>query len=123
MRDIEFRGKCEENSKWYFGDLVTNRGGTPTHIRQDATPTPIIPETVGQYTGLKDKNGKKIYEGDILRYFGDIGVVGFEESRARFTCQFDNYKKTYEFYFGRQEEIEVIGNINDNSELLEANNG
>ena len=119
MHEILFRGKGRDNGKWYEGDL-----GTVAHKRfidDGKDNARVIPETVGQYTGLTDKNGTKIFEGDIINvYFTDEinkGIVKYSEDTCRFTYV-DKCKHRY--LLSSSLRIHVIGNIHDNPELLEA---
>lgn len=75
----------------------------------------IIPETVGQYTCLTDKNGVRIFEGDIVRYEDDIGYVIYNGDAARFLVDSPNRYISMDY----SSDFEVIGNIHDNPELLE----
>lgn len=129
-REILFRGKRVDNGSWETGSLVISRMGTSeakTYIADKMTAyhTLVIPKTVGQYTGLKDKNGKKIFEGDILS--GHLDEL-FPEHESRYPVVWHDYGwhikcdngsfDTLEQWWV-SEYLEVIGNIYDNPELLD----
>jgi uncharacterized phage protein (TIGR01671 family) len=137
MREIEFRGKDIENGEWVFGDLHTLCDKPHIHTEKSKFPYAgkrsfVIPETIGQFTGLLDKNGKKIYEGDIVRHpyvdpiFRDLveskdgdGVtseVVFHD--GAFVVKYDVNDYIYLDGFTRNGHVEVIGNIHDNPELI-----
>lgn len=128
MREILFRGKKLDNGEWVEGYLYITHTGTheigsynaETNIERLASN--VIPSTVGQYTGLKDRNGKRIFEGDIVEGAdytaedGGYGVVSFDD--GAFEVSGNNCVGTFhENYWAR--EFEVIGNIYDNQEFLE----
>lgn len=124
-REILFRGKRIDNGDWVYGDLIHNIDCVKvrereTDINRIAKSYEVIPETVGQYTGLKDKNGKKIFEGDIVtglfNYTDIIGHIVYG-SDATF---FIERKGLYGIGLNNAEDwLEVIGNIHDKEECNE----
>jgi len=126
MREILFRGKRVDNGTWAYGDLThcddEMEINSESHGENGGY---IIPETIGQYTGLKDKNGVKIFEGDILSgHLDDL----FPEDESRYPVVWHDYGwhiKCGNKSFDTLEQwwvakfLEVIGNLHDNPELLE----
>lgn len=123
MREIKFRAK--HGKEWVYGDLHLNSGKMP-HIHPDPfTSKSIDPKTVGQFTGLKDKNGKEIYEGDIIRSFDSNGdailhYIVWEE--ARFVALYKGRNFSSKCFLKQdwldEFDKEVVGNIYDNKNLL-----
>lgn len=125
MREILFRGKETDNGEWVYGDFVTVYD-TP---RKKGIETPrriyeIVPETVGQYTGLTDRNGVKIFEGDIIKYCPyfykdeeEIGYIKWCKNNATYFVELMD-GAVDDFYLGIAKKCEIIGNIHDNPELL-----
>ena len=130
-RDIEFRGKViasynGSDGKWVYGDFF--RDGTAVKIKEFVKATfSVDPETVGQFTGLTDKNGVKIFEGDIIRYANMEArsctePVFYDSKYAYFKIKnLQNRLDDKSLYYGAVHcgGCEVIGNIHDNPELLE----
>lgn len=131
MRQIKFRGKDSNTGEWVYGSLVLPIGGTPRIYVQDVKTEGVAAffaydveeSTVGQFTGLLDKNGNKIYEGDIVvRHYieGDVTYIcKYEEEYACFAfvtnIEYGDYN-----YFQKMDspKLQIIGNIHDNPEIL-----
>lgn len=142
MREYKFRGKRIDNGEWVYGNLIYDNIADKYWIDLSINESEKIegglhiyavevdPETVGQYTGLRDKNRKEIYDGDILKYAGGgIYTVVFNEMMIM--CPHDNIKMPSPGYYGilvrdktkelcplgvTQRLAKVIGNIYDNLE-------
>ena len=125
MREILFRGKRIEDKEWVYGTYMAHDRDGHTIFNQnlgDGTLQgfEVIPETVGQYTGLKDKNGVKIFEGDVLHWDSHWGwYVEYENGAFRKIPLEDAQRMNWEHYQLEQEGLdtwEIIGNIHDNPE-------
>ena len=135
MREIRFRGKRIDNGEWVEGYFVNlwlmhYQKHQPIITDNNAVSYDVDPSTVGQYTGLTDKNGKKIFEGDIVdasnEWWNSAGPAGHDspvilvegESDLCGFEPFANYDCDCGVYINAKN-CEVLGNIHDNPELLE----
>lgn len=122
-----FRGKRKDNGEWVFGDLVHSVykiGDTCVgQYGNEVGMHEVDPETVCQCTGIKDKNGKLIWENDIVNCLTEecCGYIGWNESEAGFyfNVLLEDGSFEEEHIYDYQDCIEVIGNTFDNPELLE----
>jgi len=146
VKEIKFRGKTKTNDlygwvkkgewvtgnliiddgKYYIGTGYPNKQGTDNYIE-------VTPETVGQYTGLRDENNKEIYEGDVIEFYGyaesgfyhgrfsDKGKVWYSPEDFMFLFEHPNISlyNAVTKYRGLNAKIRILGNIYENPELLE----
>ena len=139
MRKILFRGKRLDNGEWVMSGNLIHADDNDIHSFYIPEPKSefgtiedehdnilsieygtfykVDPATVGQCTGLKDMNGKWIFEGDIVQIGEENGKIEYSETEAMFQVVFDTWCTDFDHYFGT--DFEVIGNIHDNPELLE----
>lgn len=127
MREILFRGKRIDNGEWIYGQLWVNRTTTRETayiVLDDGDMEEVEPSTIGQYTGLKDKNGVKIFEGDVVTAWSQ-GYQATGEVKQRI----DGLWLMYPAYqHGKQwglcpnpkgaTTVEIIGNIHEHKHLL-----
>lgn len=124
MREILFRAKRVDNGEWAEGILYNDKSYAAIHDERTCDCwddfEEVDPSTVGQYTGLTDKNGKRIFEGDICEDArGFRFAVAWDEDNARFLGRGYGKQQEYARYVGQEPAVMVIGNIHDNPELLE----
>ena len=122
-REIKFRGKRLDNGEWVYGFLADE-----DYINDinsiDLSSIEVDPATVSQYTGLKDCNGKEIYEGDIVKdKLGSIDVLTYDSLAFNLCVAYSSSPNgTCANFFGKNnplDGLEVVSNIHDNPELLE----
>lgn len=124
IREIKFRGKAA--GTWYFGNLQTRKISRQQSaawiIGYDESPmlVSVDPSTVGQFTGMYDKNGKEIYEGDIVRTLVSRLTATKNKKYRNFVIRYvaPHFWNGYDALLMSKWRMEVIGNIYDNPELL-----
>ena len=141
QRKIKFRGKELETGKWVYGGLFKEPAPPqcfektledkywivypdPRYMPDWNLPykmvrTDVERETIGQYTGLKDKNGKEIYEDDIVYVISEDenAFILWDNVTSSYVIQFNSWCADFHNYY--EKELEVVGNIYDNKNLLE----
>lgn len=124
MRLIKFRGKEIETNQWVYGDLLQCPEKYPTiRMWEEAYPIArsvdfvVIPETLGQFTGLHDKHGKEIYEWDVLKENNTSKyLIEWRAEIASFVMRKNLTDQWYDIEFAQH--IKIVGNIHDNPKLL-----
>lgn len=135
IKDL-FRGKCKETGEWQYGDKVTEINGSTikTFIHNRISPIKfngdsltsglvlydVVPETVGQYTGLKDRHGKEGYRKDLWLFHGVVYTIELDEDDAMFYLKHPSIKATPDDQMAMRnlKYGEIIGNHFDNPDLL-----
>lgn len=128
MREILFRGKRKDNGEWVEGDSLIHsmykKGDVCIGVVEGLAIHGVIPETISEFTGLTDKNGKKVFEGDILQFsytgknLGVNGIAPVVFENGKFGVLWGWHKELVCLDGFANTVVEVVGNIHDNPELL-----
>ena len=119
MRKIKFRGKCRRSKRWTYGFLVIEPNGTKwiSNCFHKGEWIEVDPKTVGQLTGALDRNSGEIYEGDIAKFYDEelgMWIVIYDMEYSKFELVMDGLVCG----MNNSPEIEIIGNIHDNHDLI-----
>lgn len=130
MRTIKFRGYSKDftEDEWFFGNLIDKGNGSYQILEKNpkiwdlyCDGITVIPESIGQFTGLHDKNGKEIYEGEIL-YNNDRKehcIVKYSKEKAMFIVKYLESNDEFPLWESISNLCYSVGNIYENPELLE----
>lgn len=127
MREILFRGKCVNGDEWVYGDYKSPDFYGMVQIFEGIRGYAVLPETIGQFTGILDKHDNAIFDGDIVRVItpkGEVGLakIGIGAVGAKCRPHIGVYGEINgvraDMIANKSEHYEVIGNIHDNPELL-----
>ena len=116
MREIKFRGRVPDK-EWLYGDLRHIGNNLIYIVDKFGHGSSVNPNTVGQFTGLHDANGREIYEGDVIKLDNEVYIVSWAKYSACWFVDLKNFGPSLFTQYHAGKSI-VIGNVHDNPELL-----